>query len=49
MGRINIEDNESMYYLQKCLKNMGIEDELIKMGVKEGDSVKLADWELEWY
>ena len=28
---------------------MGIEDELIKMGVKEGDSVKLADWELEWY
>lgn len=22
MGRINIEDNESMYYLQKCLKNM---------------------------
>lgn len=49
MGRINIEDNESMYFLQKCLKNMGIEDELIKMGVKEGDSVKLADWELEWY
>ena len=49
MWRINIEDNESMYYLQKCLKNMGIEDELIKMGVKEGDSVKLADWELEWY
>ena len=49
MGRINIEDNESMYYLQKCLKNMGIEDELIRMGVKEGDSVKLADWELEWY
>ena len=49
MGRINIEDNESMYYLQKCLKNMGIEEELIKLGVKEGDSVKLADWELEWY
>ena len=49
MGRINIEDNESIYYLQKSLKNMGIEDELIKMGVKEGDSVKLAGWELEWY
>ena len=49
MGRINIEDNESMYYLQKCLKNMGIEDELIKMGVQEGDSVKLDEWELEWY
>ena len=49
MGRINIEDNESMYYLQKCLKNMGIEDKLRELGVHEGDSVKLADWELEWY
>ena len=49
MGRINIEDNESMYYLQKCLREMGIEDKLKEMGVKEGDSVKLADWELEWY
>ena len=49
MGRINIEDNESMYYLQKSLKNMGIEDKLKEMGVCEGDTVILADWELEWY
>ena len=49
MGRINIEDNESMYYLQKCLKNMGIEDKLREMGVCEGDTVNLDDWELEWY
>ena len=49
MGRINIEDNESMYYLQKCLKNMGIEDKLKEMGVCEGDTVILDGWELEWY
>ena len=49
MGRVNIEDNESMYYLQKCLKNMGIEAKLKEMGVCEGDTVILADWELEWY
>ena len=49
MGRVNIEDNESMYYLQKSLKNMGIEDKLKEMGVCEGDTVILADWELEWY
>ena len=49
MGRINIEDNESMYYLQKTLKNMGIEQKLKEMGVCEGDTVILADWELEWY
>ena len=49
MGRVNIEDNESMYYLQKCLKNMGIEAKLKEMGVCEGDTVILDDWELEWY
>ena len=49
MGRINIEDNESMYYFQKCLKNMGIEDKLKELGVCEGDTVKISDWELEWY
>lgn len=49
MGRVNIEDNESMYYLQKSLKNMGIESKLKELGVCEGDTVKIADWELEWY
>lgn len=49
MGRINIEDNESMYYLQKSLKNMGIETKLKEMGVCEGDTVVIAGWELEWY
>ncbi len=49
MGRVNIEDNESMYYLQKSLKNMGIEQKLKEMGVCEGDTVILDDWELEWY
>ena len=49
MGRVNIEDNESMYYLQKCLKNMGIEAKLKEMGVCEGDTVILDVWELEWY
>lgn len=49
MGRINIEDNESMYYLQKSLKNLGIEDKLKELGICEGDTVKISDWELEWY
>ena len=49
MGRVNIEDNESMYYLQKCLRNMGIDAKLRQLGVKEGDTVILDDWELEWY
>ena len=48
MGRVNIEDNESIYYLQKNLSKMGVDDELRKMGVKDGDTVILDDWELEW-
>ena len=49
MGRINVDDNESMYYFQKSLKNLGIEDELKKQGIKEGDTVKVLNWTFEWY
>ena len=49
MGRINIDDNESMYYFQKSLKNLGIEDELKRQGIKEGDYVKILNWTFEWY
>ena len=49
IGRINIEDNESFYYLQKSLRNMGVDSKLREMGVCEGDTVILDDWELEWY
>ena len=48
IGRVNMEDNESFYYLQKSLINMGIDAKLREMGVCEGDTVKLEDWELEW-
>lgn len=48
MGRVNIEDNESMYYFHKCLKNMGIDAKLKELGVCEGDTVFISDWELEW-
>ncbi len=48
MGRINIEDNESMYYFHKCLREMGIDDKLKELGVKDGDTVIISDWELEW-
>ena len=49
MGRINIDDNENMYYFQKNLKTMGIEDELKRQGVQEGDLVKVLNWTFEWY
>ena len=49
MRRVNLEDNESLYYFQKCLDELGVNEKLKKMGVKEGDTVRVVDWELEWY
>jgi len=49
MGRVNMEDNESMYYFQKVLQSLGVEDKLKAMGIKEGDTVRFIDYELEWY
>lgn len=49
MGRINIGDNESMHYFQKSIRELGIEDKLRQMGIKEGNTVKILEWEFEWY
>lgn len=49
MGRVNIQDNESMHYFQKQLNELGIEARLKQMGIKEGDTVKILEWEFEWY
>ena len=49
MRKVNIQDRESMHYLQKGLMSIGIEEELRHLGIKEGDTVKILDWEFEWY
>ena len=49
MSRVNLADNESMYYFQKMLTNLGIEDALRKAGAKDGDTVRFNDWEFDWY
>lgn len=49
MRRINVEDNESMHYFQKSMRELGIEEKLKQMGVQEGDTVIFVDWEFEWY
>ena len=49
MSRVNMDDNESLYYFHKCLENTGINARLKEMGIKEGDIVKMLDWEFEWY
>ena len=49
MGRINIGDNESMAYFERNLNELGINDKLREMGIKEGDTVKFLEWEFEWF
>ncbi len=49
MRRVNIQDRESMHYLQKRLETSGIFTELRKLGIREGDTVKILDWQFEWY
>ena len=49
MRRVNVQDRESMHYLQKRLESAGIFGELRRMNIKEGDTVKILEWEFEWY
>ena len=49
MRKVNIQDRESMHYLQKSLALIGVDEELRRLKIKEGDTVKILDWEFEWY
>ena len=48
MRRVNLEDNESLYYFQRCLDELGVNKALKEAGVKDGDTVRVVDWELDW-
>ena len=49
MRRVNLDDNESMYYFHKSLDRLGVNQALKEAGVKDGDTVSIDGWELEWY
>ena len=48
MKRVNLNDNESMYYFHKMLDELGVSQKLKEMGIKDGDNVTIDGWELEW-
>ena len=45
---INFNTEESISRFAKKLRNMGVDDELEKLGVKEGDIIKILDYEFEY-
>lgn len=48
MRRVNFSDYESLAYFHMQLKKLGIDSELRRQGVKEGDIVEIFDWEFEY-
>lgn len=48
MRRVNFSDYESLAYFHTTLRKMGVDAKLRKMGIKDGDIVKIFDWEFEF-
>jgi GTP-binding protein len=48
MRRVNFSDSESLAYFHNTLKKMGVDKELRRQGIKEGDIVRIFDWEFEY-
>ena len=48
VGSTNFDNHESLQYFQRAIKRKGIEEALEKMGIKEGDIVKMYDIEFEY-
>ena len=45
----NFADMDSLRYFQNFLKKRGVVDELKKIGIEDGDTVKILDFEFEFY
>lgn len=45
---VTFDDNESLGYFQRALINRGVIEELISMGIKEGQLVQIGDLEFEF-
>ena len=46
---INLNDPESLAYFQRRLKNDGVIDKLLQLGMKEGDIVRVGAFEFEYF
>ena len=48
LSAVNVNDADSLRYFHKVLRNKGVFDELREMGIKDGDMVRLNDFEFEY-
>lgn len=47
-GSVNFSDQESLQYFQRALLKRGVIEDLINMGIKEGEIVQIGDLEFEF-
>ena len=45
---IDLEDEEDLGYFQRVLRSSGIIDKLEEMGVQEGDTVSILNFEFDY-
>lgn len=45
---VSTEDPDSLRYFQKVLRNKGVTSELMELGIKDGDLVRLNDFEFDY-
>ena len=48
LGYTNLDSEKGFEFFQKFLKTNGILDELEKLGIEEGDTVKMYGWQFEF-
>jgi len=48
LGRVNLDDYESLQYFQRMLRRRGIIDALREKGIQNGDTVRMNDLEFEF-
>lgn len=49
LGYTNLESEKGFDFFQKFLKDNGILEELEKLGIKDGDTVRLYGWDFDYY
>ena len=48
LNKTDMEDYESLQYLQRVLENSGVFDALRRRGIQDGDTVSIYDFEFEF-
>ena len=49
LGYTNLDSEKGFEFFQNFMKNNGILEELEKLGIEEGDTVKIYGWQFEYY